>query len=113
MNTRNREKPLVHKFPDFLRPFFWDYDFDSLSWGEDHELIVARILSSGDWNAMTWLRSHTGDHFLREWIERHEGDGLSPQKLRFWELVLGLPHHKVNTWLAAERQKIWEKRVNP
>lgn len=113
MNTRNRKIALIHKPPYFLRPFFWDYDFDSLSWEEDHELIVARILSSGDWNTLTWLRSHAGDHFLREWIERHEGGKLSPQKLRFWEIVLGLPHRKVNTWLADERREIWEKRVNP
>jgi len=59
------------------------------------------------------LRSHTGDHFLREWIERHEGGGLSPPKLRFWELILGLPHCQVNTWLTAERREIWGKRVNP
>jgi len=104
---------LIHKLPDFLRPFFWDYDFDFLSWEEDRELIVARILSSGDWKALTWLRSHTGDHFLREWIEHHKGDGLSPPKLRFWELVLGLPHRKVNTWLATERREIWGQRVNP
>jgi len=113
MNTRNRKIVLIHKPPIFLRSFFWDYDFDSLSWEEDHELIVARILSSGDWKALTWLRSHTGDHFLCEWIERHEGGGLSPPKLRFWELILGLPHRQVNTWLTAERREIWGKRVNP
>jgi hypothetical protein len=113
MNTRNRKVVHVHTPPHFLKAFFWDYDFDSLSWEEDRELIINRILSSGDWNALTWLRSHIGDRFLREWIERHEGGKLSPKKLRFWELVLGLPHRKVSTWLATERGEIWGKRVNP
>lgn len=113
MNARNQKRALISKLPDLLRPFFWDYDFDSLSWEDDHELVIARVLSSGDWNALVWLRNHAGDHFLREWVERHQGGGLSPQKLRFWELVLGLPHRQVNTWLAAERRKIWGKRVNP
>jgi hypothetical protein len=113
MNTRNKPNVLKSKLPSLLRPFFWDYDFDSLSWEDDRELVIARVLSSGDWNALIWLRNHAGDHFLRKWIERHQGSGLSPQKLRFWELVLGLPHRQVNTWLAAEGRKIWGKRVNP
>jgi len=101
------------KLPDMLRAIFWDYDFETLTWKHDRELIIKRILVSGDWNAVIWLRSHAGDQSLREWIERHRGDGLGPQKLRFWELILGLPHRQVNTWLAAERPKIWEKRTKP
>jgi hypothetical protein len=113
MNTRNHPHVFKSKLPDLLKPFFWDYDFGSLSWEDDRELIIARVLSSGDWNALTWLRSYAGDHFLQEWIVRHQGGGLSPQKLRFWELILGLPHRQVNAWLASERRKIWGKRVNP
>jgi len=60
---------------------------------------------------VTWLRSCLGDRALRDWIERRQGRGLSPQQLRFWELILGLPHRQVNVWLAAEGRKIWEKRV--
>lgn len=101
------------KLPDKLRPFFWDYDFDNLTWENDGQLIIARLLTSGDWEAVTWLRSLAGDGCLREWIERHQGRGLSSQKLRFWELILGLPHRQVNVWLAAKRRRIWEKRANP
>jgi hypothetical protein len=101
------------KFPNMLRKFFWDYDFDNLCWEDDRELIIKRVLTSGDWHAVAWLRAHVRDHTLREWIERHQGDGLSPQQLRFWELVLGLPHRQVNAWLSAERRKVWERRVNP
>jgi hypothetical protein len=113
MDTQNLRTAPTFKLPDLLRPFFWEYDFDALIWEDDRELIIGRVLTSGDWNALIWLRSHAGDHSLREWIERHRGSGLSPQKLRFWELVLGLPHRQVNTWLSAERRKIWGKRVHP
>lgn len=100
------------KLPIMLRPFFWDYEFNMLSWKKDRDLIIGRILSSGDWGAIKWLRSHMGDRSLKKWLECHEGDGLSPQQLRFWELILGIPHDQVNTWLAAERRKVWEKRTN-
>jgi hypothetical protein len=99
------------KLPHSLKALFWDYPFETLTWEQDHELILSRILTSGNWDAVTWLRSRAGDHSLKEWIERHQGKGLSPQQLRFWELILGLPHRQVNIWLSSERRKIWEKRV--
>jgi hypothetical protein len=95
-----------------LRPLFWDYNFDTLTWEEDRELIISRILISGSWDAVTWLRSRLGDQSLKEWIERLQGKGLSPLQLRFWEFILGLPHQQVNTWLLSERRRIWEKRTH-
>lgn len=113
MNTQNAKVKLKSKLPDLLLPFFWDYDFDSLTLEDDHELIIGRVVTSGDWKALTWLRSHAGDQSVREWIERHKGRGLTPQRLRFWELILGLPRRQVDTWLAPERRKIWGKKANP
>lgn len=101
------------QLPALLRPLLWDYDFEALAWENDRDLIIARVLTSGGWEAITWLRSHVGDRALREWIERHQGRGLSPRQLRFWELILELPHRQVNRWLAAEGRKIWEKRARP
>jgi hypothetical protein len=99
------------QLPAMLRALFWDYDFKALTWENDRNLIIARVLASGGWDAVTWLRSHLGDRALRDWIERRQGRGLSPQQLRFWELILGLPHRQVNAWLATEGRKIWEKRA--
>ncbi len=96
-----------------LRPLFWDYDFEVLTWENDRDLILARVLASGGWDAVTWLRSQVGDRVLREWIERRQGRGLSPRQLRFWELILRLTHRQVNAWLAVEERKIWEKRTRP
>ena len=94
--------------PALLRPFFWDYDFKTLTWEDDRDLIIARVLASGTWEAITWLRACLGEQALREWIEHHCGGGFSPRQLRFWELMLNLPHHQVNAWLRAEGRKIWD-----
>lgn len=98
------------ELPPGLRPLFWDCDFDRLTWDWDRDLIVGRVLAAGGWDAVTWLRSRVGDDGLREWMERRRGAGLSPQQLRFWELILALPHARVSAWLQAEGRQVWDQR---
>lgn len=97
------------KLPSTLRPFFWDYDFRKLSWQSDRDLIVGRILTEGDWDSIMWLRREVGDDSIRTWIQEHHR-ALSPKQLRFWESILKLSHRKVNSWLAAKHDGVWEKR---
>jgi hypothetical protein len=105
-------KPRPH-LPAFLRPLFWEYPFEALTWEEDRDLIIARVLASGGWDAVTWLRSRVSNAELRDWIERRRGRGLSPRQLRFWELILGLPRRWVNAWLAEEGRQVWHDRTRP
>ncbi len=97
--------------PEELRPLFWDCDFESLQWPNDMDFVTGRILTSGEWDALRWLRSKTGDAALKEWLESHKGGGLSPERLRFWELVLCIPHQTVNAWIMKERRSIWRHRA--
>jgi hypothetical protein len=108
----HREAGAAVPLPQTLRPLFWDHDFDVLNWSEDRDLMVLRVLTAGNWEAVSWLRSQMGDHELKEWIASRCGRGLSPQRLRFWELVLGLPHRLVNAWLAAEKRHVWHDRLH-
>ncbi|MBI4640767.1 MAG: hypothetical protein HY731_08740 [Candidatus Tectomicrobia bacterium] len=111
MDTQDQQDGSSSKLPGMLRALFWDYEFEELTWEYDRDLIIRRVLIDGTWDAVTWLRSCIGDIGLREWIKRHQGRGLSPKQLRFWELILGLPHRQVNAWLKAEERKVWDKRV--
>jgi hypothetical protein len=101
------------QLPDFLRPFFWEYSFDELSWERDHDLITRRLLESGDWDSLRWLRSQIGDTGLADWLLAHTGAGLSPRQLRLWELVLGLPHAEVSSWIRRVSALPWERRRQP
>jgi hypothetical protein len=112
MNPQDAPRTPCTTLPATLRPLFWDYDVATLTWETDRDLIIARILAAGDWEAVMWLRSRLGDGPLREWLERHQGRGLSPPRLRFWEVILAIPPHQVNAWLAAEERKIWDQRVH-
>jgi hypothetical protein len=106
--TKNRRK-----LPHLLQICFWDYDFSALSWEKDRDFIIGRVLSYGNWDAVIWLRSRLEDHALREWIMHHQGRGLSPRQLRFWQLILGLSHREVNSWLELQPRSFWGRRVRP
>lgn len=97
--------------PNRLRGFFWEHAFDALSWPEDRDLVVARILSAGDWDAVRWLRRRLGDAALRCWLVERKGAGLDARRLRFWQLVLDLPDRTVSRWLRSEARRAWDGRL--
>ena len=99
--------------PEFLRPFFWDVDFDALRWELYQDFIVQRVLQAGNWEAVCWLRGAMGDQSLRAWLLRRRGARLEPRRLRFWQVVLRLPAHTVDRWVASFRDNPWSDRVAP
>jgi hypothetical protein len=101
----------VRLLPSKLKPFFWDHDFHRLRWEEDRDLIIDRLISHGDWNALIWLRSRVDSAILRDWLLKKQGAGLSDRQLRFWELILELPHRQVNEWLKDKGRMVWERRA--
>jgi hypothetical protein len=98
------------RLPRTLRRFFWEYNFADLSWKADRDLIIGRILAVGNWESLRWLRRRVPDEELRAWIIRRRGAGLSNRHLRYWELILDIPHRTVNAWLAHPARQIWEGR---
>jgi len=98
------------RLPEMLRPLFWDTEFDQVSWQAHRDYVIRRVLSAGTWDAVCWLRRKLGDAALRQWIEQHEGRGLSSRQLRFWEVILDLPGAEVDGWLASEGRRLWEGR---
>ena len=102
-----KKKPL----PAGLRRFFWEYRFGSLSWQRDRELIMQRVLAHGDWDSIRWLRRRLRDDQLAEWLMRRRGAGLSPQQLRYWELILNLPRRRVTAWLMDPGRQVWDERL--
>jgi len=107
----SNKKAGTTKLPLRLRRLFWDYKFGDLSWERDREFIMDRVLTTGDWASIKWLRSKLGDEEdLKDWIATHH-QKLSPRQLRFWEIILEIPHKRVTEWLAARPQNVWEKRT--
>jgi hypothetical protein len=111
MKRRRKETGEGDFLPGELKPIFWEYDFSRLRWERDRDLIIGRILSQGDWWALQWLRRRVDSVGLRSWLSRKRGAGLSSPQLRFWELLLELPHREVNGWLKDKGRGVWEMRA--
>jgi hypothetical protein len=94
-----------------LRPLFWDYPAAGLHWPEDRDLVIRRILTDGNWDSITWLQRKVGKSQLRIWFFKYKGRGLDPRRLRFWELVLNLPHRSVNLWMKPRDGNVWQARL--
>src|SRR5437868_3464852 len=107
---KKQRRPATAKLPRTLRPYFWDHNFARLSWKADRDLIIARILAVGNWDSIRWLCRRVPDAELRSWLQHRRGAGLSNRHLRFWELILKLPHREVNAWLAQPGRQAWEGR---
>jgi hypothetical protein len=110
IKKRRRAAATSVRLPRTLRPFFWEYDFARLSWKADRDLVIGRILAVGNWDSLRWLRRRVPDAELRNWLEHRRGAGLSNRHLRFWELILKLPHRQVNAWFADPARQLWEGR---
>ena len=106
-----KAKSKSQRLPAELKPLFWEFDFEKLSWAKHRDTVVAKVLQSGTLDNWQWLRGKLGDRELRDWILKRNGRGLSSRQLRFWEYILKLPKKTVERWLKAEPLRIWEGRL--
>ena len=82
------------KLPKFLKPYFWDVEFDKLDRKRVHTGdLLGRILEYGDEKAIQWMR--------RNFTKRDIADVLyhlrivSPKSANFWALIFGVDRKKV------------------
>ncbi len=108
--SRLKSKSTRNVLPARVRRLFWDYHPSQLTWEQDRDLIIRRVLAFGDWESVQWVHARLGDEGLRAWLMEHRGTGLSPRQLRFWELILNLPHRQVSAWLADPGRPAWDGR---
>jgi hypothetical protein len=100
------------ELPEALQSYFWDYDAASLSWESSRHTIVLRLIQSCGMDGVQWLRTMMTDAELRDFLLRRRGRGLSPRRLRFWALIVGLPQDQVDMWIAAARSNPWAQRIS-
>lgn len=74
--------------PDFLRPFFWDVDFDRLDLQDHGFFIVSRILEHGDEpSAEFLLRNYSREEIIR--VVKCSRS-LSRRSRGFWMIYFGI-----------------------
>jgi hypothetical protein len=96
-----------------LAPLFWDQPARALLMTRDREQIVRRVASEGGLGAIRLLRSRVGDEAIRDVILRTKARGLSPQRIRFWQLLLDVPARHADAWVRQARSGTWAGRATP
>lgn len=75
-----------NKLPDSFRAYFWDCDFDKLSWSKYSSFIIARIVSFGNVAAISWLMKMTNLATVRKVVSSSRE--IDPKTKNFW-LIYG------------------------
>lgn len=89
---------------------FWEYGAGRVDLRRDRDLVLRRVLAHGGWRETRLLRTRLGDAAIRDFLLASGARGLSPARIRFWELVLDLPRGRTDAWVRAARAGIWERR---
>lgn len=72
--------------PVSFQKYFWDVDFDELSFDKYPGFIAERLLNYGDQHAIKWLLSHTGKPFIRSLLENNRN--LNAKTRNYWQIIL-------------------------
>lgn len=107
-----RPRPAT-SLPRSVASLFWDYPGRRLSLARDRELVVRRILAEGGLQHVRFVRRRVGDEAIREVLLRSRARGLSPQRIRFWQLLLDVPARLANAWVTSARAGTWARRRRP
>ena len=99
-----------HRLPATLTRLFWDYPGQALTLGRDREFVVRRVAIEGGLREIRVLRSQLTDGAIREVLLRDGVRGMSPQRIRFWQLLLDLPARRADAWVRVARAGTWARR---
>ncbi len=101
-----RQDPL----PEFLRPLFWEVDFDQLCVQGHERYVIERVLDYGDLPEVKWMMERFSGDEIVQTLRRSRG--LSPKSANFWAFILGVPREEIRCLSTSFRQRpgrIWPR----
>ncbi len=98
----------MKKLPSKLRKYFWDVDFDKISFDSRKKYILKRILEYGDEKAVVWMWKN----FKKEEIKNALRDfrGYSQKSAVFWAFILNIKREEVkclNKSFRETQKQFW------
>jgi hypothetical protein len=79
--------------PEFLRPLFWDVNFDQLRVPGHERYIIERILELGDVVEVRWMLQNFPRDQIIQALRRSRG--LSRKSAVFWASMLNVPRRGI------------------
>lgn len=83
-----RNSPQDNELPGFLRPFFWDVDFRTLSINKSSYFIISRLMEHGDEAGMVFLLRSYPRNTMLDVLKTSRS--LSRRTRNFWRILLDL-----------------------
>jgi len=74
--------------PEFLRPCFWDVDFDNFRIEGYEAFVIERVLEYGDTRAFQWLRENFPPELIAEVLLSSRS--LPRSTVTLWAMALGI-----------------------
>lgn len=78
----------MEKLPAFLKPYFWDVDFENLTVNKNPAFVVLRVIDRGTTPALKWAINQYGLKPIREIVLRSRE--ISRKTASFWALYFSL-----------------------
>lgn len=98
----------AHEIPSRLRPYFQEYDPDSLDLERDANLVIQRTLEFGDWEEVRWLFRLYGKRRISAYVFDYGERGLSPVTFNYWLILLGI-HKWWKSPFSTLRKELWNR----
>lgn len=76
------------KLPQFLRPYFWDVEFENVDPEKNPQFILKRIIDRGNTQALKWALERFSLSDIRDLILTSRD--LSRKTANFWADILGI-----------------------
>ena len=98
----------MSKLPDFLRPYFWDVDFEAVDPALKSEFVVQRLLDKGNLKAVKWATDNFSSELIRR-VLRTRPD-FSLKNASFWSLLYQVPLAEVKCFqepYRTTRKTLW------
>ncbi|HJX38501.1 MAG TPA: hypothetical protein VJ714_07870 [Anaerolineae bacterium] len=94
--------------PDGLRPYFQEYDPQTLDLDRDANLILQRTLEHGTWEEVRWLFGIYGASRIRTFVQEWGERVLSRVTFNYWRKLLGIQEWRRSPFTAA-REEVWDR----
>lgn len=91
----------MSNLPQFLKPYFWDVNFEKLDPEAKAEYIVNRLLDKGDWRAARWATDNFPAGLIRRVLRTRKDFSL--KNASFWSLIYQVPLSEVKCFQEPYR----------
>jgi hypothetical protein len=98
----------IGSIPSTLRPYFQEYDPQTLDIDHDANLIIQRTLEHGTWDEVRWLFATYGRARLRTFLRQRGERLLSRVAFNYWRKLLRIRRWQRSPFPTAKGE-LWDR----